>query len=131
MNGSTLQMFAAECAEGLPGTRLEHPFGPDWEVFKVGGKVFMLMTEVPGRPVVILKADPDEAHALREQYSHITPGYHMNKKHWITVEGGTGVDQKLIGELVTDSYLLVVAHLPKAERPVDPRTYGTSTRAAR
>ncbi|MFJ2238196.1 MmcQ/YjbR family DNA-binding protein [Streptomyces sp. NPDC087859] len=131
MNGSTLQMFAAECAEGLPGTRLEHPFGPDWEVFKVGGKVFMLMTEVPGRPVVVLKADPGEAHALREQYSHITPGYHMNKKHWITVEGGTGVDQKLIGELVTDSYLLVVAHLPKAERPVDPRTYGTSTRAAR
>jgi predicted DNA-binding protein (MmcQ/YjbR family) len=131
MNGTTLQRFAAECAEGLPRTELEHPFGPDWEVFKVGGKVFMLMTEVPGRPVVILKADPGEAHALREQYSQITPGYHMNKKHWITLEGGAGVDQRLVRELVTDSYLLVVAHLPKAERPVDPHTYGTSTRAAR
>ncbi len=53
---------------------------------------------------------------------HISPGYHMNKKHWITVESG---------ELVTDSYRLVVAHLPKAERPVGPHTYGTGTRAAR
>ena len=42
----------------------EHPFGPDWEVYKVCGKVFMLMTDVPGRPVVILKADPGEAQAL-------------------------------------------------------------------
>ena len=91
----------------------------------------MLMTEVPGCPVVILKADPGEAHALREQYSHITPGYHMNKKHWITLEGGTGVDKKLVRELVTDSYRLVVAHLPKAEQPLDPHTYGTGTRPAR
>ncbi|MFF7047176.1 MmcQ/YjbR family DNA-binding protein [Streptomyces griseorubiginosus] len=94
-------------------------------VFKVRGKVFMLMTEVPGRPVVILKADPDEADALREQSSNITPGYHMNKKHWITLEGGEDVDRELVRELVSDSYRLVVAHLPKAERPVDPHTYGT------
>ncbi|MEU0945441.1 hypothetical protein ABZ379_22005 [Streptomyces canus] len=56
MNGSTLQKTAADCAEDLPGarcraddgrrTRLEHPLGPGWEVFKVGDKVFMLMTEV-------------------------------------------------------------------------------------
>ncbi|MEV5643797.1 MmcQ/YjbR family DNA-binding protein [Streptomyces flaveolus] len=131
MNGTTLHQTAADCAEGLPGTALEHPFGDDWEVFKVRGKVFMLMTEVPGRPVVILKADPDEAHALREQYSHITPGYHMNKKHWITLEGGNDIDKELVGELVTDSYRLVVTHLPKAERPVDPHTYGSRTRAAR
>ncbi|MEU1488567.1 MmcQ/YjbR family DNA-binding protein [Streptomyces sp. NPDC005752] len=131
MNGMTLHTTAAECAEGLPGARLEHPFGDDWEVFKVRGKVFMLMTEVPGRPVVILKADPNEAHALREQYSHITPGYHMNKKHWITLEGGDGVDKELVDELVTESYRLVVARLPKAERPVDPHTYGSRMRAAR
>ncbi|GGQ67139.1 MmcQ/YjbR family DNA-binding protein [Streptomyces asoensis] len=131
MNASTLHKTAADCAEQLPGAQLEHPFGPDWEVYKVRGKVFMLMTEVPGRPVVILKADPGEADALREQCSHITRGYHMNKKHWITAEGGEGVDRKLVEELVTDSYRLVVAHLPRAERPVDPRTYGTSRRAAR
>jgi predicted DNA-binding protein (MmcQ/YjbR family) len=91
----------------------------------------MLMTEVPGRPVVILKADPGEAHALREQYSRITPGYRMNKKHWITLESGEGVGKELVRELVADSYRLVVAHLPKAERPAGPHTYGTGTRAAR
>ncbi|OXM68248.1 MmcQ/YjbR family DNA-binding protein [Amycolatopsis vastitatis] len=131
MNGSTLQKTAADCAEELPGAQLEHPFGPDWEVFKVRGKVFMLMTEVPGRPVVILKADPGEALALRERNSHITPGYHMNKKHWITLEDGEDVDEKLVEELVTDSYLLVVSHLPKAEQPVDPHIYGSATRATR
>ncbi len=131
MNGTALHRTAADCAEELPGTQLEHPFGDDWEVFKVCGKVFMLMTNVPGRPVVILKADPGEAHALRQQYNHITPGYHMNKKHWITLEGGDGVDKELVRELVTDSYRLVVAHLPKDKQPVDPHTYGTSTRAAR
>ncbi|KAK1182669.1 MmcQ/YjbR family DNA-binding protein [Streptomyces sp. NBS 14/10] len=131
MNGSTLHKTAADCAEELPGAQLEHPFGDDWEVFKVRGKVFMLMTEVPGRPVVILKADPGEALALREHNSHITPGYHMNKKHWITLEGGDGVDDSLVRELVTESYRLVVARLPKADRPVDPHTYGSTTRAAR
>src|SRR3954470_15720332 len=131
MNASTLHKTAADCAEELPGAQLEHPFGPDWEVFKVRGKVFMLMTEVPGRPVVILKADPGEAHALREQYSHITPGYHMNKKHWITLESGEGIDKELVGELVTDSYRLVVAHPPNAQRPADPHTHGTLRRAAR
>jgi predicted DNA-binding protein (MmcQ/YjbR family) len=55
----------------------------------------------------------------------------MNKRHWITLEGGTGVDNELVRELVTDSYLLVVSHLPKAEQPVAPHTYGTSTRPAR
>jgi predicted DNA-binding protein (MmcQ/YjbR family) len=129
MNGPTLHKTAADCAQELPGAGLEHPFGDDWDVFKVRGKVFMLMTEVPGRPVVILKADPGEAHTLRQQYSQITPGYHMNKKHWITLEGGEGVDKKLVKELVTESYRLVVAHLPKAEQPVDPHAFGTGTRA--
>ncbi|UCM91294.1 MmcQ/YjbR family DNA-binding protein [Streptomyces marincola] len=131
MNGSTLQKTAADCAEELPGAHLEHPFGPDWEVFKVRGKVFMLMTEVPGRPVVILKAQPGEALALRDQNRHITPGYHMNKKHWITLEGGDGIDTSLVRELVTESYRLVVANLPGAERPVDPDTYAGGTRASR
>ncbi|WP_328413182.1 MmcQ/YjbR family DNA-binding protein [Streptomyces violaceus] len=130
MNGATLHKTAADCAEKLPGAQLEHPFGDDWEVFKVRGKVFILMTEVPGRPVVILKADPGDAQTLQAQNSHITPGYYMNKKHWITLEAGEGIDKKLIKELVTDSYRLVVAHLPKAERPVDPHTYDSHTRAA-
>ena len=123
MDGSTLHKTAADCAQELAGAQLEHPFGPDWEVFKVRGKVFMLMTEVPGRPVVILKAEPGEARALREHNSHITPGYHMNKKHWITLHPGGGIDPGLIDDLVTESYLLVVEGLPKQQRPVDPETF--------
>ncbi|BBJ37916.1 MmcQ/YjbR family DNA-binding protein [Streptomyces antimycoticus] len=124
MDGQELQKIAGDYAVGLPGTDLEHRLSPDWRLYKVRGKVFMLMTEMPGRPVAILKADPDDAAALREQYADVTPGYHMNKRHWITVEGGGTIDEKLVKELVIDSYRLVVSGLPKSEQPVDPRTYG-------
>jgi predicted DNA-binding protein (MmcQ/YjbR family) len=127
VDGETLQRTAADCADGLPGVGLEHPFGPEWEVYKVRDKVFMLMTDVPGRPVVILKADPADAAALRAQYADITPGYHMNKKHWITLESGNTFDEKLVRELVTESYRLVVGRLPKSRQPVDPHSYGRLT----
>ncbi len=98
---------------------------------KVRGKVFMLTTDVTGEPLVILKSAPDEATALREQHAEITPGYHMNKRHWITLHGGDSLDRGLVEELVTDSYRLVVAGLPKAQRPVDPATYARGDRAPR
>jgi predicted DNA-binding protein (MmcQ/YjbR family) len=103
-----LQTLADHVAVSLPGAELEHRLDPNWDLYKVGGKVFMLMTDLPGRPVVVLKADPDDAVALRERYADITPGYHMNKKHWITVEGGGAVDAEVVRRLVTDSYQLVV-----------------------
>ncbi|MEV0186080.1 MmcQ/YjbR family DNA-binding protein [Streptomyces sp. NPDC050625] len=124
MDGLELQKIAHDSTAELPGTDLEHRSDPNWELHKVRGKVFMLMTDMPGRPVVILKADPDDAAALRVQYADITPGYHMNKRHWITLEGGGTIDEKLVKELVIDSYRLVVGGLPKSERPVDPHTYG-------
>ncbi|MFI9604818.1 MmcQ/YjbR family DNA-binding protein [Streptomyces sp. NPDC052043] len=131
MTGKKLQQMAAECAEGLPGTALEHPFGPEWDVYKVRGKVFMLMTDVTGEPLVILKSAPGEAVALRAQHAEITPGYHMNKRHWITLHGGGSLDRGLVEELVTDSYRLVVAGLPKAQQPVDPATYAQGDHAPR
>ncbi|MFG1905699.1 MmcQ/YjbR family DNA-binding protein [Kribbella sp. NPDC048928] len=103
-----LQRLADQVAVNLPGAELEHRLDPNWDLYKVGGKVFMLMTDLPGRPVVVLKADPDNAVALRERYVDITPGYHMNKKHWITVESGGTVDEQLVRQLVADSYQLVV-----------------------
>ncbi|SNT62294.1 Predicted DNA-binding protein, MmcQ/YjbR family [Streptosporangium subroseum] len=124
LNGQELQKIAGDCTVELPGADLERRVGPDWHLYKVCGKVFMLMTDMPGRPVVILKADPDDAAALREQYADITPGYHMNKRHWITLEGGGTIDEKLVKDLVIDSYRLVIGGLPKSEQPVDPRTYG-------
>jgi predicted DNA-binding protein (MmcQ/YjbR family) len=107
-----LQKLADHVAVNLPGADLEHRLDPNWDLYKVNGKVFMLMTDLPGRPVVVLKADPDNAVALREQYAGITPGYHMNKKHWITVQGGGTVDENLVKQLVTDSYQLVAHRGP-------------------
>ena len=115
------------CAE-LPGSRLTRPFGFGWDVYKVRGKVFALLTEEPGRPMVILKADPFDSELLRGNHAEITPGYHMNKRHWISVEAGPGIDAALVADLVTDSYLLVVEKLPRRERPVDPGTFARDGR---
>ena len=125
MDGRRLHRIAQRVAEELPAARLEYPFGPEWEVFKVRGKVFMLMTEVTGEPIVNLKADPSEAEALRQAHADITPGYHMNKRHWITLAPGESIDQVLVEDLVADSYRLVVAGMPVARRPVDPARFRT------
>ena len=128
MNGEKLQELARARVEELPGADLEHPFGPGWEVFKVRDKVFMLMTDVACEPIVILKTDPEDSKALQQQHDDITPGYHMNKKHWITLHPAGNLQEQLIDELVTDSYLLVVKNLPRAKRPVDPATFGRNRR---
>ncbi len=84
----------------------------------------MLMTDVTGEPIVILKTDPEDSKALQEQHDDITPGYHMNKKHWITLHPSGDLQTQLIDDLVTDSFLLVVENLPHAKRPVDPAAFG-------
>lgn len=114
-------------AAELPGTDRTFPFdghNADVEVWKVRGKVFAMLT----RGVVTLKADPFEAEMLRHTHAWITPGWHMNKRHWISVADGVlnaeGAGDQFLADLVTDSYLLVVAGLPRAQRPVDPATFG-------
>ncbi len=59
-----------------------------------------------------LKCDPEEAILLREQYPAVLPGYHMNKKHWNTVQMNEGLPDKLVKKWIDDSYKLVVAGLP-------------------
>ena len=123
MDGIALQDIARARAEELPAAVMTHPFGPEYDVAKVVGKMFLLLTEVRGVPVVVLKAEPRDSVALRQAHPDITPGYHMNKRHWITLEPGGGLDAEFVRELVTDSYLLVVDGLPRAKRPVDPDTF--------
>lgn len=123
MSGDQLQAWARVRADELPGAGLEHPFGPEWDVYKVRGRVFLLLTALDGQEIVTLKAAPFDALALREEYDEITPGYHMNKTHWITVRPGSGVTHELVDELVRESYLRVVERLPRAVRPVDPATF--------
>ncbi|MFF0794232.1 MmcQ/YjbR family DNA-binding protein [Streptomyces spiralis] len=87
----TVQNRTAARAAELPGSEHTHQFTGDWEVWKVGGKVFMLHASMPGEPVVILKADPSDAETLRASHTSISHGYHMNKKHWITIRPGADI----------------------------------------
>ncbi|MBI2417213.1 MAG: MmcQ/YjbR family DNA-binding protein [Ignavibacteriales bacterium] len=83
------------------------PFGDDAPVYKVHGKMFLLLNL--NRPFSInVKCDPEKALELREQYPSVTPGYHMNKKHWNTVQLESNIAPKLICEWIDDSYNLVV-----------------------
>lgn len=124
MDAETLRATAQQAAEQLPAATL-YTFEPGWEAVRVHEKWFMLMTELSGEHVVILKSDPEEAEALRQSYADITPGYHMNKKHWITLAPGASLDEQLVRELVAESYRLVVANLPKSRRPINPQTFGS------
>jgi predicted DNA-binding protein (MmcQ/YjbR family) len=92
------------------------PFGEEHLVFKVGGKMFALLAleEVPS--TANLKCDPDLALQLRDEYEQITPGYHMSKKHWNTIELGTGIPDREVRKMIDHSYELVVKALPKRER---------------
>ncbi|WP_371592816.1 MmcQ/YjbR family DNA-binding protein [Streptomyces virginiae] len=93
----------------------EFPFTPETSVFKVLGKVFAL-SALDGEPLKVnLKCDPELAVRLREEHEAIVPGYHMNKRHWNTVTV-RAVPDTMLRELVEDSYDLVVAGLPRAER---------------
>jgi predicted DNA-binding protein (MmcQ/YjbR family) len=95
----------------------DFPFGPDTSVFKVGGRLFAL-SALDARPLTVnLKCDPDDAVRLRDEYEGlVVPGYHMNKRHWNTVTADGALPDALVRELVEDSYDLVVAGLPRAER---------------
>jgi predicted DNA-binding protein (MmcQ/YjbR family) len=101
---------------GLAGVTEEYPFGFGTTVFKVGGKMFALVSvdETPAR--VSLKCDPGYAEAVREEYAAVTPGYHLNKRHWNTVVLDGSVPAGLVGEWIEDSYGLVVDGLSRRER---------------
>jgi predicted DNA-binding protein (MmcQ/YjbR family) len=92
------------------------PFGEDVLVFKVHAKMFALaaLDEVPAK--VNLKCDPDLALELRDRYEQVGPGYHMNKKHWNTVEIESGISEAELRKMIDHSYELVVKSLPKAKR---------------
>ncbi|MFZ3557473.1 MmcQ/YjbR family DNA-binding protein [Streptomyces sp. BH055] len=97
----------------------DFPFNPEISVFKVLGKMFAL-SHLDGSPLTVnLKCDPDDALRLRGEYEGvIVPGWHMNKRHWntVTVDRPDELPDRVVRELVEDSYDLVVAGLPRAER---------------
>lgn len=83
------------------------PFGDDTLVFKAKGKIFVL-ANLEGDLSINLKCDPALALELRERYDSVTPGYHMNKKHWNTILVDGSVPDKEILAWVDHSYNLVI-----------------------
>ena len=101
-----LEDFREYCLN-KPGATEGTPFGPDTIVFKVGGKIFAItsLDEIPAR--ANLKCDPDLALELRDRYEQVRPGYHMNKKHWNTVDIEGEIPDVEIRRMIDHSYDLV------------------------
>lgn len=100
----------------LKGAEKCYPFGPDPLVFKVMGKMFAYVSVKEGVTIVTIKCVPLDGEILAEQFEAIAPGYHMNKKHWITVSLTAEISDKMLTDLVNKSYELVVGKLTKANR---------------
>lgn len=94
----------------------DYPFGPDVMVPKINGKMFATLGSENGIARINLKCDPDEALALRDIFTAIIPGYHMNKKHWNTVILDSSIPQGEIERMIDNSYLLVIRSLTKPQR---------------
>lgn len=104
----------------MPGAYADYPFGEESTVFKVAGrdtakdKMFGLLMHLHGELVLNLKCEPALADQQRSTHRQITPGYHMNKKHWNSVRAG--LDEQLMRELVEDSYDLVLDGMPRRDQ---------------
>lgn len=94
----------------------DYPFGPEVIVMKVASKMFALISRRAGQENLSLKCDPDYSEVLRQQYPSITPGYHLNKRHWNTIVLDGSVPEKEIRGLIDHSYELVYKSLPRSKR---------------
>ncbi len=103
MNIETLREYCLS----KPGAEETLPFGPDTLVYKVGGKLFLL-TGLDSEDLRFnVKCDPDKAIELREVFTCVQPGFHMNKKHWNTIVADGSVPDKQLKEWIDHSYELV------------------------
>ena len=100
-----------EFALALPGTTEDMPYGPDWVVFRVGGKIFLhIWLEAP-QPTCAVKLEPEVGQELRMHHAAVRPAYHLNKVHWndLCLEM---LDDELVKRCVTRSHRLVFSRLP-------------------
>lgn len=105
-----------DCFLAKKGAWEDYPFDDITAVFKVGSKMFGLISSSEPPLRINLKCDPELAMDLRDVYDEVTPGYHMNKHHWNTVNVQGNLPVEEIRKMIDLSYELVVKSLPKAER---------------
>jgi predicted DNA-binding protein (MmcQ/YjbR family) len=99
-----------------PAAEESMPFGDGTLVFKVAGKMFLLLSLDESTVSFNAKCDPGKAIQLRDTFPHIQPGYHMNKQHWNTIQVDFDLSPAIIRELIDHSYSLVVASLSKKQK---------------
>lgn len=109
-----IEEFREYCLS-FKGVTEDFPFDEETLVFKVMDKMFAL-TNVEEFDGINLKCDPVKAAMLRDLYPEVKPGYHMNKRHWNTVDPHGDLDDVLIKEWIEDSYNLVVENLPRKDQ---------------
>lgn len=117
LSGQQLQAFARTLASELPGTSHGRPFVEKLDVYKVDGKVFMIVTDDPNELIITVKAEPEQREALFERYSSVTAGRYLDMKHWISIGSGKDITRTVVSDLVKTSYRLVLKTLPKGGRP--------------
>jgi predicted DNA-binding protein (MmcQ/YjbR family) len=112
MTPNRLTAFLAD----LNGSHASYPFGPETRVHKVGGKIFAIdRQDTPIRSITV-KALPENVPRLIASVDGIGPGYHMNKRHWVTVSLDGRVPDDHLRELIMESHAIVVHALPKRIR---------------
>ena len=102
-----------EYALTLPGTTEDMPYGPDWLIFRIEGKIFLhIWLEAPEKTYAV-KLKPEVGAELREQYDAIRPAYHLNKIHWNDILIENYFSNEQIEGWIKESYSLVLSNLPR------------------
>jgi len=104
--------LALSTCRSLPGVTEGYPFGAGALVFKVAGKMFAIAHDSR----ISLKCDPALAVVLRQAHPAVTAGYHLDKRHWNSIELDGSVPDDELRDWIQDSYDLVVASLSRAQR---------------
>ncbi|MFC0877913.1 MmcQ/YjbR family DNA-binding protein [Saccharicrinis sp. FJH2] len=110
MNTEEIRLF---CLSIHPSVTEDFPFDESTLTFRIGNKIFALLSLDAVPPTINLKCDPERAIRLREENNLIIPGYHMNKTHWNSITDTTETDASLLKEMISDSYTLIKNSLPK------------------
>ena len=122
MNYSEARVYLLSKPEAI-----EHfPFGPDVAVMKIRSKMFATLALAEGQARMNLKCDPAEAEMLRDIFPAVTPGYHMNKRHWNTVELDGSIPDSEIQRMIDSSFALVVGGLRLRDRQSLEIAHGTA-----
>ena len=117
MSGEQLQNTARDTARALPGFTHGRPFTEQLDVYKVAGKVFLIITDAPDELILTVKAEPEYGRLLQDRHASISPGRYLDKRHWISLGAGPDITRDLVAELVDDSYHLVLDTVPRKRRP--------------